>query len=68
LFEKLAIWYLRKRKRSVIIGYMLECGKVKSLNNKTYIYDNQVKNIDYRCSDDTQFEIPEGKFKGNVTA
>jgi hypothetical protein len=68
LFEALAIWYLRKRKRSVIIGYMLEDGKVKCLNNKAYIYDNQVKNIDYRCSDDTRFEIPEGKFNKNVTA
>lgn len=67
MFESLAIWYLRKRKRSVIIGYKLEGGKVKCLYNKAYIYDNYIEDIIYRCSDDTPFEIPEGKFSINVT-
>jgi hypothetical protein len=62
MFESLAIWYLRKKKRSVLIGYKLEEGQVKALNNKAYIFDNNINNIDYRYSDDTPFEIPEGKF------
>lgn len=62
MFESLAIWYLRKKKKSVLIGYELEDGTVKALNNKAYIYDNRIKDINYYCSDNTPFEIPEGKF------
>ncbi len=68
MFESLAIWYLRMRKKSVLIGYELEGGKIKILNNTSYIYDNHINDIDYRCSDDTPFEIPEGKFNIEVTS
>lgn len=68
MFESLAIWYLRKRKKSVLIGYELEGGKVKCLYNQAYLYDNKIGDIDYRCSNDAPFKIPEGKFSVDVTA
>lgn len=68
MFESLAIWYLRKKKRSVVIGYELDGGKVECLYSTAYIYDNNIKDIDYRCSDGTSFEIPEGKFNVSTTS
>lgn len=66
MFKSLAIWYLRKCKASVLIGYDLDGNKIRCLYNDAYIYDNSIGDIDYLCKDGSRFEIPEGKFKENV--
>lgn len=63
MLGKLAIWYLRMRKRSVLIGYELNKDYIRSLGNFSYIYNNEVKGLEYRDVDGEVFEIPEGKFK-----
>jgi hypothetical protein len=62
MFEQLAIWYLRKKNKSVLIGYQLDGGKAKPLNSKAYVYDNRLNSVDYRSQNDKPFYIPEGKF------
>jgi len=65
MFEKIAIWYLRKQKRSVLIGYEISNGNVKALNNHAFLYDNTLNDVEYRTSDNYPMSIPNRKF--NVT-
>jgi hypothetical protein len=62
MLSNFAVWYLRKRKKSVMIGYEIENGKVKSLNPSSLTYDNFFGDIDYRMCDGKRFIIPTGKF------
>lgn len=62
MIEELAIWYLRKKNRSVLIGYQFDGGKIKPINSKAYVYDIRLKNVDFRSQDDKPFYLPEGKF------
>ena len=66
MLTKLAIWYLRKKKKSVLIGYELDKNKIRCLSNSAYIYDSNLNNVDYLCKDGTPFDIPKGKFNVNV--
>ncbi|MCY9052485.1 hypothetical protein MOE90_02105 [Bacillus spizizenii] len=61
MLSSLAIWYLRKKKKSVLIGYELKSGCVKALNNHALTYDNVFFDIDYRAPDDSPLVLPEGK-------
>ncbi|WP_374723668.1 hypothetical protein [Calidifontibacillus erzurumensis] len=63
MLKKLAIWYLRKKKCSVLIGYKLSGGQIKALNKDAYTYNNVFDNVDYRLSNDKPYKIPEGKFQ-----
>ena len=58
---KLAVWYLRKRKRSVIIGIDLQ-GFAKSRNKHCLLYDNKLTDTEFRTYDNWPLMIPEGKF------
>ena len=40
MLTKLAIWYLRKTKKSVLIGFEVKSGIYKALNEEHLIYDN----------------------------
>jgi hypothetical protein len=66
LLANLAIWYLRKKKKSVLIGYELDENKIRCLSNSAYIYDSNINNVSYLCKDGTPFDIPTGKFNVNV--
>lgn len=60
----LAIWYLRARKKSVIIGYKLRKEEIQALYPVAYIYDNDINldEVSYLDEDGSIFMIPEGKF------
>ncbi|RST60187.1 hypothetical protein D5F11_009015 [Siminovitchia terrae] len=62
MLAKIAIWYLRKTKKSVLIGFEIKDGYLRSLNNNTLTYDNHLVNVDYRTRDDKPLLLPEGKF------
>jgi hypothetical protein len=66
MLSKLAIWYLRKRKKSVMIGYTIEDAKIQANNFDSNIYNNHFKDCDYFTADGNTFEIPNGKFHVNV--
>ncbi len=44
MLSKLCVWYLRMRKRSVIINCYIEKGDVRTLSGKAYVYDNVFMN------------------------
>lgn len=62
MLTKLAVWYLRKNRRSVLIGYNVKDGCIKAKHNNAFIYDNNLTNVEYRDSDNKPLELPEGKF------
>lgn len=62
MISKFAVWYLRKRKKSVLIGYEIKNGYVRSMNNDALTYDNELTNVDYRTCDNEPLLIPNGKF------
>ncbi len=62
MLTKLAAWYLKKRKKSVLIGYEIKNGYVRSMNDDAFIHGNELINVDYRTSDNKPFLIPKGKF------
>jgi hypothetical protein len=62
MLTELAVWYLRKKKKSVLINYEINNGVVKCRNNESYLYDNILNNVEYRLSNDKEFVIPDGKF------
>lgn len=63
MFKKLAIWYLRKKKCSILIGCKISNGQVKTLSKDNYIFDMVFNNVDFRLNDDTSINIPQGKFQ-----
>lgn len=63
MISRLAIWYLRVRKKSTLIGYEFNGGKMRPLHDVNYIYDNKLTDVDYRSVDGTVFNIPDGKFR-----
>lgn len=62
MLTKLAIWYLRRKKNSVLIGYDLKGGLIVARNNDAFVYNNSLIKVEYRNSDNESLEIPEGKF------
>lgn len=62
MLTKLAVWYLRKRKKSVIIGFTIEGGITRPKYNDIFTFDNNFNGVDYRLTDGTPFDIPSGKF------
>lgn len=67
MLSNLAVWYLSKRKKSVIIGFETQGGELKSLNQDTYYYDNTFDNTVNKNHDDSLFLVPQGKFKIKIT-
>ncbi|GEM02521.1 hypothetical protein SAMN05421839_10629 [Halolactibacillus halophilus] len=62
MLKKLAVWYLRKSNCSVLIGFEIKSGYVRSIKNNTFIYDNELCDVEYRTSDDERLFLPKGKF------
>lgn len=63
MLEKLAIWFLKKRKVSIIIGFAHEGGAIRPLNRDTYLYDNTFDRCQFLEYNGAEFQIPEGKFQ-----
>lgn len=64
MLSNLAIWYLRKRKASVLLNYRLAGGDVHQLTNRSFIYDCAIRDdVDYRLPNGEDFTIPEGAYQ-----
>ncbi|WP_271750075.1 hypothetical protein [Bacillus paralicheniformis] len=62
MLTSLAIWYLRKRKQSVLIGFEVDGGQVKSQSNRTFVYDNTLLDTVFKEADGKELILPRGKF------
>jgi hypothetical protein len=51
MFTKLAIWYLRKRKKSVLIGYNVKNGTIRAIENDAYSHDNVFRDCEFELQD-----------------
>ncbi|MDJ1631352.1 hypothetical protein QNN00_17450 [Bacillus velezensis] len=54
-----------KKKKSVLIGYHIKGGFIKTLNKHALTYDNVLFDIDYRSADDRPIILPEGNSQLN---
>lgn len=62
MLTKLAIWYLRKRKRSVMIGFSVQPYFIQPHNRDTFLYDNRLTDIKFIDYNGDRFVLPEGRF------
>ena len=62
MITKLAIWYLRKRKVSAVIGFYIDGGHIRPINNRCFLMDNKFMNIKFLKNDGEELDIPRGKF------
>lgn len=62
MLTKLAIWYLRKRKKSVIIGFIANGGWVQPKNNHPLTYECDFFNTKFVNKNGTTTTMPYGKF------
>lgn len=60
MISKIAIWYLRKKKASVIINCQIDNAEVQFLGNKGNIYDNKFNNTLIRLVDGSTLMVPNG--------
>jgi hypothetical protein len=63
MLTKLALWYLRNRKVTVIMNYKVEGGKLTQKTNEGYTYDTDYNDSEIYLSNGNKFNVPEGKFK-----
>lgn len=62
MLAKLAIWYLRKKQYSVIMGVKIIGGRVRPIQRDFRIFDNELDTIFYDY-DGFPLHIPSGKFE-----
>lgn len=62
MLTKLAIWYLRKRKISVLMGFTTSRGSLQSDNDVTYLLDNFLMDTAFYDKFGKKWLLPEGKF------
>lgn len=60
---KLAIWYLNKRKVSVLLNMKIEDGTVQQTTNHGCTYNNTLNNVKYLDKNGKELILPEGKFR-----
>ena len=65
MITKFCIWWLRRKKVSVLIGYRATFGIIKQVNNAGFIYDNHFEKAVYLLPNGDKFDVPGGKFKIN---
>lgn len=63
MLTQLAIWYLRKKKISVAIGFAFLGGEVRSKAPNSYLYDSTFTRCRFVESDNQPFRVPEGPFQ-----
>lgn len=57
MFTKLAIWYLRKRKKSVLIGYNLKNAEVTPLQSHALTYDNIFCDCEFKTKGGKPYQL-----------
>lgn len=62
MLSKLAIWYLRKRKKTVILNVIAKDGSMQQSERSALLYDNCLMDVAYYDYDGNIVTIPEGKF------
>lgn len=62
MLTKLAIWYLRKRKVSVMMNFYVDDATIVQKSIEGYLYDNSLIDCDYLSSSEKRLILPEGKF------
>lgn len=62
LSTRLAVWYLRKRKVSVIMNVKIETGCIRQLTKTCYIYDNELIDTRYYDFVGAGVALQDGKF------
>ena len=60
---KLAIWYLNKRKVSVLLNMKIEGGIVQQTTYHGCTYNNTLNDIKYLDKNGNELVLPEGKFR-----
>lgn len=60
---KLAIWYLRKRKVSVLLNMRVEGGTIQQKTRIGLTYHNDLNNAKYLDKNGKELVLPEGKFQ-----
>ncbi|GLY11377.1 hypothetical protein [Pseudobacillus badius] len=61
MLTELAIWYLRKKKKSVMIAFKIKDGAVQAINKDTFIYENEFEDVDYFLPNGQMYDIPHMK-------
>lgn len=62
MLVKLAIWYLRRKRVSVIMNYRINGGLLKPKQNQSYMYENTFIETEHRYIDNSEMDVPEGNF------
>lgn len=62
MLTKLAIWYLRKRKRTVLMNIRMYGNKVQQISYNGFFYDNDLMNIEMYDTEGNPLHVPQGKF------
>lgn len=62
MITKLAIWWLRKAKKSVVINYVVTEGELQAKQKQVFIYDNDFTDTVYKDYDGEIVALPSGKF------
>ena len=62
MLSELCVWYLRMRKRSVIMNFNITNGNLQPKENKVYLYDNELNVDSYFDVDGEKMCLPKGKF------
>ena len=58
MLSRLCVWYLRMRKRSVILNCYIERGDVRIQGDKAYVHDNVFMNSDLYNKEGEHVPLP----------
>ncbi|WP_373757831.1 hypothetical protein [Jeotgalibaca porci] len=62
MITKLAIWWLRKANKSVVINYVVTQGELQAKQKQSFIYDIDFADALYKDCDGEIVALPSGKF------
>lgn len=57
MFTKLAIWYLRKRKKSVLIGWDVEDARMQCKHSDSFVFGNTLTDCEFYTKNGNDFPI-----------
>lgn len=63
MFTKLAIWYLIRKNKSVVINMIVQPYLIQSKQSETYLHNNVITDMTFLDYNDNVIVIPDGKFK-----
>lgn len=50
MLTKLAVWYLRKKRVSVLIGWKVKEARLQAMYNNVYVHQNDLHNTIINCN------------------